>query len=292
MIDLSKLPPPDLLDTLDYEAIYQAKLERFKSLCPAWSAALESDPVVKLLELSAYDELLLRARINDAAKASLLAYATKEDLDNRAADYGVSRLLISPANPDASPPAEAVYEDDSRLRYRCQMAFEGLAAAGPAGAYVFHALSASPLVADVAVDSPQPGEVRVTILPADRSPASAGLLAVVSDYLSADERRPLSDTVRVQGAALTDFRIDATLMVYPGPSPAPVLESARAALDTYLASVSRIGHDVTLSGLYAALHQPGVERVQLNAPTADVTVDRTGAARCISIVLREGTADV
>ena len=32
MIDLSKLPPPDLLDTLDYEAIYQAKLDTLRRL--------------------------------------------------------------------------------------------------------------------------------------------------------------------------------------------------------------------------------------------------------------------
>lgn len=292
MIDLNQLPAPSVIEELDFEAIYARKLARFQSLYPDYSAALESDPVVKLLELSAYDELMLRARINEATRATMLAYATGTDLDNRAADYGVTRLLVTPADPDAIPPVEAVWESDDRLRYRCQMAMEGLSVAGSRGAYVFHALSASPQVGDVAVDSPQPGIVRVTILPTDHQEAPAALLDTVGAYLSADEIRPLTDDVQVQGATLVDFAVTATLLVYPGPSPAPVLTAARAALDAYLASVARIGYDVTLSGLYAALHQAGVQRVQLDAPLADVVVDSTSAARCTGITLTVGTTDV
>lgn len=292
MIDLATLPPPDVLESLDYEQIYLRLLSRFVTLYPEYDAVLESDPVVKLLELAAFNELLLRQRINDAARATMLAYAAGADLDNRAADYGVSRLLVTPAAPDAMPPVEAVWESDERLRYRCQMAMEGLSVAGSRGAYIFHTLSASPLVGDVAVDSPQPGTVRVTILPTDRQPAAPALLNIVSAYLSADEIRPLTDCVQVQGAALVDFTITANLLVYPGPSPAPVLTAARAALDAYLASVGRIGYDVTLSGLYAALHQAGVQRVQLTAPLADVVVDSISAARCTGITLTVGATDV
>jgi len=54
---------------------------------------------------------------NEAAKSNLLAYAEKEDLDNKAADYDVARLLITPANPDAVPPVEAVWESDDRLGF-------------------------------------------------------------------------------------------------------------------------------------------------------------------------------
>lgn len=68
--------------------------------------------------------------------------------------------------------------------------------------------------------------------------------------------------------------------------------AARAALDAYLASVSRIGYDVTLSGLYAALHQAGVQRVQLDEPTADVVINSTNAARCTNITLTVGATDV
>ncbi|MCA8331278.1 hypothetical protein LGN28_25555, partial [Burkholderia cepacia] len=42
----------DLVETLDFEEVYQRKLEHFKRIYPDWTAALESDPVVKLIELA------------------------------------------------------------------------------------------------------------------------------------------------------------------------------------------------------------------------------------------------
>jgi len=57
VIDLSALDPPDLVETLDFEELYQRKLEHFKRIYPDWTAALESDPVVKLLELYPADEI-------------------------------------------------------------------------------------------------------------------------------------------------------------------------------------------------------------------------------------------
>lgn len=73
VIDLSALDPPDLVETLDFEELYQRKLEHFKRIYSDWTAALESDPVVKLLELAAYEDVRFRARVNDAGRAVLLA---------------------------------------------------------------------------------------------------------------------------------------------------------------------------------------------------------------------------
>lgn len=298
-IDFSQLPAPTVIDEIEFEILFAERKQALIALAPAdlrdalaATLELESEPLTIYLQESAYREMILRQRVNDATRATMLAYASGTDLDNRAADYDVQRLLITPADPDAIPPVEAVWESDERLRYRCQMALEGLSVAGSRGAYVFHALSASPLVGDVAVDSPQPGTVRVTILPTNHQEAPTALLDTVNAYLSADERRPLTDSVQVQSASLVDFIVTATLLVYPGPAPAPVLIAARAALDAYLASVSRIGYDVTLSGLYAALHQAGVQRVQLDEPTADVVINSTNAARCTNITLTVGATDV
>lgn len=43
------------------------------------------------MEVCAYRELLLRQRINQAAKSNLLAFATGTDLDNLGALYDVER---------------------------------------------------------------------------------------------------------------------------------------------------------------------------------------------------------
>ncbi|QDQ27706.1 hypothetical protein FNU76_15855 [Chitinimonas arctica] len=292
MIDFARLPPPKVVETLDFEAIYAAKLARFQQLYPAFSAALESEPVVKLLELAAYDEMTLRARINDAARAVLLPYALESDLEQLAALLGVSRLLLDAGNPQAEPPLLPSYEDDERLRLRAQMALEGETVAGSRDSYMFHALTADAHVADVAVDSPAPGIVRVTVLSVegDGTP-SAALLATVSAYLSADERRPLSDTVQVRPATLKPFNVRAVLHRRPGPDGDPAEAAARAALQTYLSDCRKIGRDIPRSGLFAALHAPGVTRVDLVEPAGDLLMATAEVASCVAITLEVVNSD-
>ncbi|WP_377153667.1 phage tail protein I [Roseateles sp. UC29_93] len=234
MIDLAQLPAPAIVEALDFETLLAARKSAFLELMPddqradlAQVLSLESEPLTKLLEENVYRELLWRQRVNEAAKASLLAYAQKTDLDNRAADYGITRLLLSPADPDAVPPIEAVYESDDRLRYRCQMALEGLTVAGSRGAYHFHALSAHAQISDASIDSPTfeavdvgaevramlpagaivltcsyaaglvdplPGDVTVAVLATSTATIPVDeLVGTTQAALSADEVRPLTD---------------------------------------------------------------------------------------------------
>ena len=99
-VDLSALPAPQVLEDLDFEALFQADLATFRShMGDNWDAAVESDPVTKLLEVGAYRKLLNRARVNDAAKALLLAYAQGSDLDQLAANVQLQRLVVQAQDP-------------------------------------------------------------------------------------------------------------------------------------------------------------------------------------------------
>lgn len=295
IIDLSQLPAPTVIEPLDYEQILSSLKADLGARYPAVAEllTLESEPLVKLLEVAAYREVLLRARVNDAARACLLAYAGGADLDHLAALLGVGRLVVAAGDPSALPPVPPTLEDDVRLRLRAQMALEGEAVAGSVGSYIFHALSASARVADVAVDSPTPGIVRVAVLATDAGGVpDAGLLDAVAGYLSAAERRPLTDDVQVEAATLAPYAIEAVLYCYPGPSPTPVLEAAQAAVARYVADHHRLGHDITRSGLYAALHQPGVQRVDLVAPAIDLAIGPRQAGRCTAMDITYGGNDV
>ena len=86
-IDLSKLPAPDVIEKLDYETLLTDYINDFKARNPNYATLLESDPAIILMQVISYRELLLRSRINEAAKANMLAYATGSDLDNLAAFY-------------------------------------------------------------------------------------------------------------------------------------------------------------------------------------------------------------
>lgn len=286
-VDLSRLPAPTVVEALSFEAIYADMLARLQALLPAFDATVESDPAVKLLQVCAYRELLLRARINDAARAVMPAFAIGADLDQIAALMGLARLLL-----DAGDPAQGVppsYEEDDAFRRRMVLAPEGFSVAGPAGAYIFHALSAHPDVLDASATSPAPGEVLVTVLArAGDGTAPAELLAIVDAYLSADTRRPLTDLVTVEAATIVPYAIAATVTTFAGPDPAIVRAEARARLDAYVARCHRIGLDVTRSGIFGALHVEGVHNVVLTAPAADVVVDRTAATWCTGIVITDG----
>lgn len=277
-IDLSRIAPPDIVESLNFEVIYQEMMDEFRRLYPEWTAALESDPVVKLLEVAAYREMLVRARINDAARAVMLAYSVGSDLEHLAVLFGVARLEN---------------EDDTRLRYRTQLALEGFSTAGPVGAYVYHALSASVDVADIAVDSPDPGVVRVTILAAGGDgTADADLLGAIGAALDADDVRPLTDEVIIESAAIIEYSIAAVIHCYPGPSPDPVFAAAEQAAAAYVADQRRLGRDITVSGLHAALHQPGVQRVDLIEPAATVMISPREAGHCTAIDISLGDPDV
>ncbi|MBT0611954.1 baseplate assembly protein [Campylobacter hyointestinalis] len=93
MLDLTKLPYPNVIETLNYDEILNNVKNVFKSyLSDDEITLLESDNYSALLETLAYRELLLRARINQSVKSMLLPYASGSDLDNVVAIYGIERL--------------------------------------------------------------------------------------------------------------------------------------------------------------------------------------------------------
>lgn len=283
-IDLSTLPAPDVIEELNFETIFAAMLADLQARDPVFDALLESDPAYKILEVAAYRELLVRQRVNDAARAVMLAYATGADLDQLGALLGVLRLVIDEGDAEAVPPVPQVLESDTEFRRRIQLSLEGFSVAGPRGAYIFHGLSADANVLDISATSPTPGNVLITVLSRiGNGVASAPLLASVNAALNSDSIRPLTDQVTVQSASIVNFTVAAGLYVYPGPDSSVVLTKALAALNAYISQVHKIGQDVTLSGIYAALHQPGVQRVNLTQPTANVVISATQASFCTSI---------
>lgn len=276
-VDLSRLPAPDVVEPLDYETILAARRADFLARYPEFSAFVESDPAVKLLEVGAFQELNLRQRINDAARACMLAYAGGADLDNLAALFGVTRRVIAPA--DAQNATPEILESDADLRRRTVLAPDSYSVAGPASAYVFYALSADGDVLDASATSPAPGEVVVSILSRlGDGTAAPELIAAVDAVLGADGVRPLTDMVSVQSAQIITFDITAELTLYPGPDAQLMLDTANAALDTLLAANRRIGRDLTRSAIIAALHVGGVQNVNLIEPAEDIVVDAISAA--------------
>lgn len=274
-VDLSKLPAPQVIEELEVEAILADLKTRVAAAAPELSVVLglESEPVVKLLQIWAYDVMILRARVNDAARAVLLAHASGSDLDQLAALFGVARLVIQEADDSVTPPIAEIRESDEAMRRRVQLALEGQSTAGPVGAYLFHAFSADGRILDVAISNPAAGEVAVTIYAeeADGTTTEDPVTAVEA-ALNADDVRPLTDLVTVSAAELAAFDITGQVTVDPGPNLAAIEAAARAALQEVLKAGRKIGRNFVLSQVIAALHVAGVRAVSITAPAGDVAV--------------------
>ena len=298
-IDLSQLPPPVVVEPLDFETLFAQRKAAFIAMYPedeqeeiARTLELESEPITMLLEENCYRELLLRQRVNEAARAVMLAYSTDSDLDNLAVNFNVERLTIQEEDDSVTPPIEAVMESDADLRTRTQQAFEGLSVAGPTAAYEFWGRSADGRVADISAVSPTPACVTISVLSREGDgTASDDLLSVVAAALNDEEVRPVADRVTVQSAEIVPYQIDATLYIYPGPEAEPVRQASEQQLQAYIAAQNRLGRDIRLPAIYAALHVEGVQRVELAQPVADIVLSDYQASHCTEYTITVGGYD-
>ena len=248
-IDLSQLPPPNVVERLDFETILAEIVADYRSRYPQFTAYVESEPALKLLETSAYREFLLRWRINEAAKAVMVAFARAADLEQLTALFGVER---------------GAGEGDARLRRRQQLSLDRLSVAGSRGAYEFHILTADPRVGTPTISTPTPGTVRAVVIGGEEEGAlpSAELVAIVVAALSSETVRPLTDTVEVLAARHIVYQLSVTLHVEQGPDREVVRQAAEAAVLAYLRSGYRAGGIVYKSAILAAAHVAGVTHVE------------------------------
>ena len=269
-IDLDLLPPPNVVETLSYEEHLDAITVDFKARFPN-AEFLESDPAQKLLELVAYLSLTLRQRVNDAARQVMLAYATGTNLEHLGALFGVLRLVLDSGDPGAVPPVPPTYETDKAYRVRIQSALEGFSTAGPRGAYDFHAKSVAG-VKDVGIDSPVPGDVRISVLSIDGDGTPAqDLKNQVKAVLNDEDIRPLTDNVLVISPTIKNYKIKAVIYTFNGPDPKEVIDvTVREAIKKLVIENHKLGRDNVRSAIIAACHVAGVQRVELSEPASDI----------------------
>ena len=258
-IDLSQLPPPEVIEPLDYETILAEMIADYVRRYPEFTAFVESEPAIKQFETAAYREMLLRWRINEAAKQNMLAFAEKSNLDHLVALAGVKRQ-----------PGES----DERLLRRFRLSLEALSVAGPRGAYEFHALSADPRVKDARITTPVPGTVRLVIVGGDNADGlpDAALVTKVKNALDDAIKRPLTDTVEVLAARNICYQVAVTIHIEQGPDRELVKAAAEKAILAYLLAQHRVGGVVHKSAITGAAQAPGVTHSSVAFSWADGAV--------------------
>lgn len=269
-MNLSDLASPQIIEELSLNEILEEMRDRFVELAPEFSAYLESDPLIKLMEVAAYRELLLRQRINQAAKANLLAFAEGADLDNLAAFYGIIR------NEN---------ESDEELRARTQAKIEGWSTAGSRAAYIFHALNSDSRVKEANADSPESGLVRISILSRENNGVvSDDLLESVNNYMQRDDIRMLTDTVQVVPCNLIDIDVQAKITLMSS-TPPEFLNTIKTSFNNAFDRIASMGVSISRSWIISNLFLGGVQDVSLSSPVADVDVSETSCARLVNVEL-------
>jgi phage-related baseplate assembly protein len=76
-MNLSELQPPQIIEELSFEEILLQMKEALVAIDQEYTAYLGSDPLMKLFEIAAYREVLLRQRINQAAKGKFASFRNR-----------------------------------------------------------------------------------------------------------------------------------------------------------------------------------------------------------------------
>lgn len=273
--ELAGLPAPSIVEEIGYETRLGILRDRLVALFDAAGIDydvenLETDPAQILLQVSAYQDVLLRQRVNEAIRSTFLAYAVGGDLDVLAQWYDVYRLAG---------------EDDDRLRRRVILAIQGRSPGGTEARYRAIALGADVRVQDAAVYTVgRDPTVRVAVFSTEAGGvASPSLLSAVDGALQAPDVRMVNDLIVVASAAQQVVDVVADIWLLPQ-APESTITVVQAALVAAWSGLS-LGRDVTMSWLTAMLQVDGVQRVVVTAPTSDVVMPFDQAAGLGTITL-------
>ena len=163
----------------------------------------------------------------------------------------------------------AEIEDDDALRERIRLAPTAFSTAGPVDAYRYWASSASALIADVAVLSPDPGEVRIYPLLQGGALPDAAMLAAVDAACNDRRVRPLTDHVTAVAPTAVDYDITLTYYIDRARaiSETAIKQAVDAAVDAYAVwQHGALGRDINPSRLIAGLVNAGARRVVVTDP--------------------------
>ncbi|WP_019219098.1 baseplate J/gp47 family protein [Bartonella florencae] len=262
-LSLSQRSLPQVIEELSVEAILEQKITRLTELFAAHHIPYNVektayDPVVIQLQAAAYEELLLRQRINEVARDNLLEFAHGTSLDHLGDFHGVTRLLD---------------EDDERFRRRIRLSRQGHSTGGTAPRYQYFALSSDIRVKDAFVyrvgKSPL---IHVALFSdAPSGVADEALIAKVQAALDAPHVKMTNDTLLVKSAIQRVIDISANLWLLPGERE-QLLERAEQNLREEWARAGRLGRDLYSSWILSRLMVEGVHHVEVTKPQEDILV--------------------
>ncbi len=194
--------------------------------------------------------------------------------------------VASVANITESEGGANIEEDDS-YREAIHVAPESFSVAGPLGAYQWFAKQASALISDVAVSSPEPGEVDVRVLLQGGAIPGEEMLGIVAAKLNDRSVRPLTDLVTVQAPTVVSYNVTLTYYIATEDiaQETAIRNKVTAAVDEFvLWTKSKIGRDINPSVLIQKIVDAGAKRVTVSSPVFTVLdMTKVGVAGTVTV---------
>lgn len=329
------LPAMRVLEQIDTEKILSNRMAQLVELWNSYDppnaaqydvGGTEFDPIKISQELNAYFELMVRDRVNQAARAITLVYAVGSDLDAIASRYpfGVPRKSTTTV---VNGIETTVYESDEEYRTRVWLSPNVLSLNGPGmgtyESYVFWAMSApqpagtSDIKHAAALTKRASGVVTIPLITTatfpdptiqytpdgrpiasitgipDPTPSSTQITTVYR-YINEEgtARKGLTDVVNVVKPKVIHTTIDVDVYSFPGIDPLTLMQNIGTSIHDLLIAIRWLGADLTILSLQGALALSGVYRSVIRSPSTDIAGEMDSVVYCTSVrVEYKGTGE-
>lgn len=165
---------------------------------------------------------------------------------------------------------------DAELYEAMRLSMDALSTAGPEGAYTYFAKTVSSEIADVSACTSAPGTVTIFAIGKDGRPVSEELKQKILETCSADDRRPMTDLVKMAEPVDVTYNVDLTYYlpratVRNSSAIEAAVTKAVAEFNTW--QCGRLGRDINPSELIRRIMATGVKRVEVRSPAFQVLED-------------------
>lgn len=160
-------------------------------------------------------------------------------------------------------------ESDEHLAERVYLAPAGYSVAGPEDAYIYFVKESNPLITDVRVTSPNPAEVEIRFIIGSGEIPDENIIAAVQEYISAKDKRPLTDQVQVIAPEKHNYNVKVKYWIDANQETVEqeIQKQVDDAVMAYIAwQNSKIGKDIDPSYLIHLMVQAGARRVEVTEP--------------------------
>lgn len=160
-------------------------------------------------------------------------------------------------------------ESDEALAERIYLSPSSYSTAGPEDAYRYWVMTYSTAIQDCKIYSESPGEVDIYVILQGGEVPDKAFLAELEDYLMQDNKRPLTDLVKVKAPEQSFYNIAVTY--YINQSDRDMVEAIKkrveGALQAYIDwQQAAIARDINPSRLMYELMQTGIKWVDIKEP--------------------------